>query len=105
MYDPPVRWAACCRKTVSGPNSLHTSIVIFYARVGAKNAMSVYGASAQSEDRTHQLLSGEYGVHDGDVRGGEVGGDGEDEDAGGSLGGGVFRCGRPGGDVRDAVDI
>jgi len=33
MYEPPVRYAACWRKTESGPKILHTSIVIFWVGV------------------------------------------------------------------------
>lgn len=28
-YEPPVRWAACCRNTVSGPYTLQTSMMTF----------------------------------------------------------------------------
>lgn len=55
-------------------------------------------------DRHFELLGGEDGVHDGDVGRGEVGGDGEDEDAGVDVGGWVF-WGVGSGDVCDSIDV
>lgn len=40
------------------------------------------GEGRRGEEGSYELLGGEDGIHDGDVSSGEIGGDGENEDAG-----------------------
>lgn len=54
---------------------------------------------------THQLLRRKDRVHDGDIGRREIGRDGEDEDTGVDVGGGVFWGVGGGWDVGDAVYV
>ena len=72
-----MRWAACCRKTLSAPNILHTSMVTLYEREEIQLSTSTRHGSFLM---THQLLCREYRVHDRDVRRGLVRRDRQHED-------------------------
>lgn len=66
---------------------------------------SVRSVHLANVDGDFEFLGGEDGVHDGDVGCGEVGRDGEDEDAWVDVVRGIFWGVGIGGDDRYAVDV